>query len=197
MSRLWLQEVNNNYSGSGDQQLEEDVFTFFCTNGRTKRLWKQLAERIGNTQRASKETKGGAKKLSQDPTLCTLFRTLGCGNKGIWHKAAMPTSGSTWFNGAVEPLTQTTNCDCGSCHRLRGEMIASCCLKHENMTCKVLPASKMRILCGLYHWTFFGAMSATHSDLPKCNAEEGRGERRRHSTRHKLPTLLTLYVGGK
>ena len=35
--------------------------------------------------------------------------------------------------------------------------------KHEHMTCNVLPASKMRIFCGLYHWTLFGAMSATHS----------------------------------
>ena len=30
----------------------------------------------------------------------------------MWHNAHMPTSGSTWFNGAVEPLSQMNNCDC-------------------------------------------------------------------------------------
>ena len=48
MSHHWLQVINDHYSGWGDQQLVDDLFTFFCTNGTTKRLWKQLADRIGN-----------------------------------------------------------------------------------------------------------------------------------------------------
>ena len=44
MSQHWRQVVNDHYSGWGDQQLVDDLFTFFCTNGRTKRQWKQLAK---------------------------------------------------------------------------------------------------------------------------------------------------------
>ena len=62
MSQHWLQVVNNHYSGWGDQQLVDDFSTFFCTNGTTKRLWKQLADQIGNTRRASKQTKRATKK---------------------------------------------------------------------------------------------------------------------------------------
>ena len=46
---------------------------------------------------------------------------------------------------------------------MHGKMIALCCPKHEHMSCNVLHASKMRILCGLYLWTILDAMSATHS----------------------------------
>ena len=46
MSHHWLQVVNDHYSGWGDQQLVDDLFTFFCTNGTTKRLWKQLADQV-------------------------------------------------------------------------------------------------------------------------------------------------------
>ena len=62
MSHHWLQVVNDHYRGLGDQQLLDDLLTFFCTNGTTKRLWKQLADRIGNTQRTSKQTKRATKK---------------------------------------------------------------------------------------------------------------------------------------
>ena len=62
MSHHWLQVVNDHYSRWGDQQLVDDLFTFFCTNGTTKLLWKQLADQIGNTQRASKQTKRATKK---------------------------------------------------------------------------------------------------------------------------------------
>ena len=62
MSHHWLQVVNEDYSGWGDQQLVDDLFTFCCTSGTTKRLWIQLADRIGNTQRASKQTKRVPKK---------------------------------------------------------------------------------------------------------------------------------------
>ena len=48
MSQHWLQVVNDHYSGWGDQQLVDDLSTFFFTNGTTKRLWKQLADQIGN-----------------------------------------------------------------------------------------------------------------------------------------------------
>ena len=57
MSQHSLQVVNYHYSGWGDQQLVDDLFTFSCTNGRNKPLWKRLADQIGNTQRASKERK--------------------------------------------------------------------------------------------------------------------------------------------
>ena len=63
MSQHWLQVVNDHYSRWGDQQLVDDFFTFFCTNGTTKRLWKQLADRIGNTQRASKQTKSATRNV--------------------------------------------------------------------------------------------------------------------------------------
>ena len=62
MSQHWLQVVNDHYSGWGDQQLMDDLFTFFCTNGTTKQPRKQLADQIGNTPRASKQTKRAAKK---------------------------------------------------------------------------------------------------------------------------------------
>ena len=62
MSHHWLQVVNDHYSGCGDQQLVDDLFTFFCPNGTPKRLWKQLADRFGNTLRASKQTKRATKK---------------------------------------------------------------------------------------------------------------------------------------
>ena len=108
-SQSCLQVVNDQYSG-----WLEDLFTFCWTNSRTKRQGKQLADRIGNTRRSSKETKRATKKASPDPVLCALFWNLGCRNGRMWHNAYMPTSGSTWFNGAVEPLTQMMNCDCAS-----------------------------------------------------------------------------------
>ena len=40
----------------------DDLFTFFCTNGTTKRLWKQLADRIGNTQEGFETDKEGYQK---------------------------------------------------------------------------------------------------------------------------------------
>ena len=52
-----LQVVNDQYSG-----WVEDLFTFCWTNSRTKRQGKQLADRIGNTRRSSKETKRATKK---------------------------------------------------------------------------------------------------------------------------------------
>ena len=109
MSHLSLQVVNDNYSRWGDQQLVDHLFTCFCTNGRVKRLCKQLPGRFGNTQRASKEKQRLTKNLSQDQTLCTLFWTLRCRDEGMWHNAHMPTSGSTLLNSAVEPLTQMMN----------------------------------------------------------------------------------------
>ena len=77
MSHHWLQVVNDHYSGWGDQQLVDDLFTFFCTNGTTKRLWKQLADRIGNTQRASKQTKRATKKAFTGSDAVRLILDLG------------------------------------------------------------------------------------------------------------------------
>ena len=112
MSHHWLQVVNNHYSGWGDQQLVDDLFTFFCTDGTTKRnnLLTELITHRGLPNRQ----KGLQKELSQDPTLCASSLTLGCQSEGMWHNAHMPTSGSTWFNGEVEPLSQMNNCDCAS-----------------------------------------------------------------------------------
>ena len=77
MSHHWLQVVNDHYSGWGDQQLVDNLFTFFCTNGTTKRLWKQLADRIGNTQRASKQTKRATKKAFRGSDAVRLILDLG------------------------------------------------------------------------------------------------------------------------
>ena len=114
MSHHRLQLVNDNYSMWGDQQLADDLSTFFCTNRRTMRLWKQLADRIGNTQRASKETKSATEKSFIEWDALALFWTFGSQNEGMWHNAHMQTSGTTWFNGAVEPLEQMMNLDCAS-----------------------------------------------------------------------------------
>ena len=88
MSHHWLQVVNDHYSGWGDQQLVDDLFTFFCTNGTTKRLWKQLADRIGNTQRASKQTKRATKKTFTGSDAVRLILDLGMPKRryvGIMH----------------------------------------------------------------------------------------------------------------
>ena len=77
MSQHWLQVVNNHYSGWGDQHLVDDLFTFFCTNGTTRRLWKQLADRIGNTQRASKQTKRATKEAFTELDAVRLILNLG------------------------------------------------------------------------------------------------------------------------
>ena len=111
----WLQVVNDHHSGWGDQQLVDDLLAFFCTKGTTKRLCKQLADRIGNTQSASKQTKMAAKKaFTGSEAVRLIFSTLGCRSEVLWHNAHMPISGSTWFNGAVEPLSQMNDCDCAS-----------------------------------------------------------------------------------
>ena len=77
MSQHWLQVVNDHYSGWGDQQLVDDLFTFFRTNSTTKRLWKQLAGRIGNTQRASKPTKRATKKAFTGSDTVRLILEIG------------------------------------------------------------------------------------------------------------------------
>ena len=55
----------------------DDLFIFFCTNGTTKRLWKQLADQIGNTQRASDETKRATKKAFTGSDAVHLILDLG------------------------------------------------------------------------------------------------------------------------
>ena len=77
MSDNWLQVVNDQYSGWQDQQLVDDLFTFFCTNDTTKRLRKQLADRIGNTQRGSKQTKRATKKAFTGSDAVRLILELG------------------------------------------------------------------------------------------------------------------------
>ena len=77
MSHHWLQVVNDHYSGWGDQQLLDDVFTFFCTDGTTKRLWKQLADRIVITKRASKQTKRATKQAFTGSDAVRLILDLG------------------------------------------------------------------------------------------------------------------------
>ena len=78
MSHHWLQVVNDNYSVWGDKKLMDDLLTFFCTNGRKTRLCKKLADRIGNTQRASKETQKGYKRSFHRIRCFALFL-------GPWH----------------------------------------------------------------------------------------------------------------
>ena len=77
MAHHWLQVVNDHYSRWGNQQLVDNLFTFFCTNGTTKRLRKQPADRIGYTQRASKQTKRGTKKGFTGSDAVRLISDLG------------------------------------------------------------------------------------------------------------------------
>ena len=77
MSQQWLQVVKDDYRGWGDQELVDDLFTFFCTNGTTKRLWKQLADRIGNRQRAFKQTKRATEKAFTGSDAVRLILDLG------------------------------------------------------------------------------------------------------------------------
>ena len=77
MSHHWLQVVNDHYSRWGYQQLVDDLFTFFCTNGTAMSLWKQLADRIRNTQRASEQTKRATKKAITGSDAVRLILDLG------------------------------------------------------------------------------------------------------------------------
>ena len=78
MSQHWLHVVNNHYSGGGGgQQLVDNLFTFFCTNGRIRGLWIQLADQIGNTQKASKETKRATKNAFTGSNAVRLILDLG------------------------------------------------------------------------------------------------------------------------
>ena len=77
MSQHWLQVVHDHYSGWGDQQLVGDLFTFSCTNGTTKLLWKQLADRIGNTHRAFEQTKRATKEAFTGSDAVRLILDLG------------------------------------------------------------------------------------------------------------------------
>ena len=95
MSHHWLQVVNDHYSGWVDQQLVDDLFTFFCTNSTTKRLWKQLADRVGNTQRAAKRTKMATKKAFTGSDAVRLILDLGMPKRRYVAKC---THAYKWFN---------------------------------------------------------------------------------------------------
>ena len=76
MSNRWLQLVNDNYSAWETTSCRKTCL-LFCTNGRTKHLWKLLAERTANTHRASKETRRAAKKASTGLEAVRLIFDLG------------------------------------------------------------------------------------------------------------------------
>ena len=106
MSHHWLQVVNDHYSGWGDQQLVDDLLTFFCTNGTTKRLWKQLADRIGNTQRASKQTKRATKKAFTGSDAVRLILDLQMPKQRYVAQCA---HAYKWFNGVQRGSTVRLN----------------------------------------------------------------------------------------
>ena len=114
MSQHWLQVVKDHYSGWGDPQLVDYWFTFFAQTARQNAYGNNLLTELVTHRGLPNRQKGLQKKLPQRPTLCASFWTLGCRSEGMWHNAHMPTRGSTWFNGAVEPLSQMNNCDCAS-----------------------------------------------------------------------------------
>ena len=72
-----LQVLNNHYSWRGDQQLVDSLFTFFCTDERTKGLWRPLADRIGSTQRDWKVPKQATQKALTGSDAVRLILDLG------------------------------------------------------------------------------------------------------------------------